>query len=219
MRSFQFIVLAGLLAGTSGVQAAGVGIRAGTLGVGGDVGWRVAPTLSARLGYSRLNWDRDFSTEEVRYDGRLKLGNLSGMLDFSPLGPFRLTGGLVYNDNTFAMSARPSGGSFTISGRTYSASDVGNFSGEVQSGRRLAPYLGIGYGNVAGLGVNFYVDLGIIFHGSPRADLRAACGPALSAGACAQLQSDVAAEEARVERELRRFKYYPVLNIGLTVGF
>lgn len=219
MRSLQFIVLAGLLAGAGSVQAAGIGVRAGTLGVGGDVGWRVAPTLSARLGYSRLNWDRDFSTDEVRYDGRLKLGNLSGMLDFSPLGPFRLTGGLVYNDNTFAMNARPSGGSFTISGRTYSASDVGNFGGEVQSGRRLAPYLGIGYGNVAGLGVNFYVDLGIIFQGSPRADLRAACGPALSAGACAQLQSDVAAEEARVERELRRFKYYPVLNIGLTVGF
>jgi hypothetical protein len=198
-------------------HAAGVGVRAGTMGVGGDVGWHLAPTLSARLGYSRLDWDTDFSTDDVRYDGRLKLGNLGAMLDFSPLGPFRLTGGLVYNDNKLDLDARARGGSFTLDGRTYSASGVG-FGGEVKAGRSLAPYLGIGYGNVAGAGINFYVDLGIIFQGSPRADLRASCG-GLSAGDCAQLQGDVAAEEARVERELRRFKYYPVLNIGLTVGF
>jgi hypothetical protein len=59
----------------------------------------------------------------------------------------------------------------------------------------------------------------VVFQGSPKARLDAACGPALSAGACAQLQADVAAEQARIEDELKSFKYYPVLNLGLTVGF
>jgi hypothetical protein len=71
---------------------------------------------------------------------------------------------------------------------------------------------------VSGLGVNFYADLGVIFQGSPRASLTANCG-SLSGGACTTLQSQAAAEEARLRDELKNFKYYPVLNIGLTVGF
>lgn len=219
MRLLKVILVAASLAAAGGAHAFGVGARLGTTGVGADVGWRVAPTLSARLGYSGLSWNRGVSTDEVRYDGKLKLSNLSGLLDFSPLGPFRLTGGLIYNDNKYDMRGEPSGGSFRISGRTYAASDVGNFGGTVKSGRSLAPYLGVGYGNVAGLGVNFYADFGILFQGSPKANLSATCGPALSAGACAQLQSDVAGEQARLEDKLKGFRYYPVLNIGLTVGF
>lgn len=219
MRLPAALLLAGLLAGMGSAHALGVGARAGTMGLGGDIGWRVAPTLSARLGYSTLSWDRDVSTAEVRYDGDLKLSNLSGMLDFSPLGLVRLTGGLIYNGNKYEMRGEPSGGTFRLSGRTYSASDVGGLNGTVKSGRSLAPYLGIGYGNVAGLGVNFYADLGIIFQGSPKATLIANCGPGLSPAACTQLQSDVAAEQARLEDKLKRFRYYPVLNLGVTIGF
>jgi hypothetical protein len=41
----------------------------------------------------------------------------------------------------------------------------------------------------------------------------------LSAAACASLQSQAAAEQGRIEDKLKNFKYYPVANIGLTVGF
>lgn len=209
-----------LLAAAGSAHAAGIGIRAGTLGVGGDVAWSIAPTLSARLGYSRLDWDADVTPNGVRYDGTLKLSNLNALVDFHPLGPlFRVSGGLVFNDNRYALRAQPENGTFRLGGNVYNAADVGNFDGTVRSGRRAAPYLGIGYGTVAGAGVNFYFDAGILFMGSPRARLNATCGPALGAGACAQLQSDVAAEQARLEDELRRFKHYPVLNVGLTIGF
>ncbi len=219
MKVFKTIVVAGLLAAAGSVQAAGAGIRAGTTGIGGDVAWSIAPTLSARLGYSALRWNKDVSTDGVRYDGKLKLSNFSGLLDFSPLGPFRLTGGLIYNDNKYDMRGQPPGATYSISGRTYSTSDIGSLNGTVSSGRSLAPYLGVGYGNVSGMGVNFYADLGIIFQGSPKATLSATCGPSLSAAACAQLQSDISAERGRLEDKLKAFKYYPVLNVGLTIGF
>ena len=76
----------------------------------------------------------------------------------------------------------------------------------------------MGFGNVSGLGVNFYADLGVMFLGSPRASLSANCGP-LTGGACTALQNEVAEEQRRLEDKLKNFKYYPVLNIGLTVGF
>ena len=180
-------------------QAAGIGVRAGTTGIGADLAWSFAPTLSARLGYSALKWNHDVDTSGTNYDGKLKLSNLSGLLDFSPLGPFRITGGVILNDNKYDLT-----------GRHFSGATL---SGTVKPGRSTAPYLGVGYGNVSGTGVNFYTDFGIIFQGSPKASL--SCS-GLSAGACATL---VASEQTRVEDELKRFKYYPVLNIGLTVGF
>jgi hypothetical protein len=210
-------VIGFLAAGSA--QAAGVGVRAGTTGIGGDVGWSVAPTLNARIGYSALSWNHHLRETDVRYNAKLKLSNLSALLDWSPLGPFRLTGGIVGNNNKYDLSGTPSGGTFTVNGTTYQASDVGNFGGTIKSGKSLVPYLGVGYGNVAGMGVNFYFDLGVMLQGSPKASLSANCGSALSASQCAQLQSDVAAEGRNLQDSLKRFKYYPVANIGITIGF
>ena len=204
MRTAIYAVMGFVVAAAGSAHAAGIGVRAGTTGLGADVAWSVAPTLSARLGYSTLKWNHDVDTD-IRYDGKLKLSNLSALLDFSPLGPFRLTGGLVFNNNKYDVQSSDIGG-------------AGNFSGSVKSGKSAAPYLGIGYGNVSGLGVNFYADLGIMFQGSPRASLSANC-TSPGSGACTTLQSQVAAEEARLNDKLKNFKYYPVLNVGLTVGF
>ncbi len=203
MKIARLIPLIFLSITATSAHAFGIGVRAGTTGVGGDVAWKVAPTLSARIGYSGLSWNRDVDTDRVRYDGKLKLSNVNTFLDFSPLGPFRLTGGFIFNRNRIDLRGDLAGGSVT---------------GEVKSGRSAAPYLGIGYGNVSGLGVNLYADLGIMFQGSPNATLNANCG-GLSAGQCASLQNEARAEEARLRDELKRFKYYPVLNVGITVGF
>lgn len=191
-----------LLAAAGQVHAFGIGVRAGTTGLGADLAWDIAPTLSARVGYSALKWSHDVETDNVDYDGRLKLGNLNTFVDFHPLGPvFRLTGGVIFNDNKYDVTGSRLGGTLT---------------GTVESGRSAAPYLGIGWGTVAGAGVNFYADIGILFMGSPKASLRAVCSPG---PACTALQGEAAAEERRLEDELRRFKHYPVVNFGLTIGF
>lgn len=203
MKAFVGLVL---FAACASASAAGIGVRAGTTGIGADIAWGIAPTLSARVGYSALRWSYDTDTSDFSYDGKLKLANLNGMLDFHPLGPvFRLTGGVILNDNKYDVTGRPTAGG-------------GSVSGTVEAGRSAAPYLGIGWGTVAGAGINLYADLGIMFMGSPKARLSADCA-GLSAAACASLQGRVAAEQARLEDELERFKYYPVLNVGLTIGF
>jgi len=200
-------------------HAAGIGLRAGTTGLGGDIGWEVAPTLSARIGYSALSFKKNIDSNDVHYDGKVKLSNLSGLLDWGVLGPMRLTGGVILNDNRYDVNGQPSNGTFTLNGNTYQASQVGSVNGTVKSGRAVAPYLGIGYGNVAGKGVNFYFDLGVMFMGSPKATLNASCGSGLSASQCSQLQNDTAEESRRLEDKLNRYKYYPVANVGVTIGF
>jgi hypothetical protein len=199
------LIAALLIAAAGSAQAAGIGVRAGTTGVGADVAWDLLPTLSARVGYSALKWNYDVDTSSgIEYDGKLKLSNLNTMIDFHPLGPvFRLTGGVIFNDNRYDVRSKQFGGAL---------------SGTVEAGKSAAPYLGVGWGTVAGTGVNFYFDAGIMYMGSPKATLSASCG-SLSPAQCAALQSQVAAEEARLQDELDKAKYYPVVNFGLTIGF
>lgn len=211
------MVVAVAVCGPAG--AAGIGVRAGTTGVGADVGWSIAPTLAARLGYSGLSYGTDVTSTDVRYDAKLKLSNFSGLLDWSPLGPFRITAGVMGGDNKLEVTGTPTAGTFTINGTTYNASDVGNLRGTVKPGNRAAPYLGFGYGNVAGAGVNFYFDIGVMLQGSPKTALTANCGAALNAAQCTQLQNDVAAEQRRLDDKLSKYKYYPVASIGITIGF
>jgi hypothetical protein len=192
---------------TGAAQAAGIGIKAGTTGIGADVGFGIAPTVSGRLGYSALRWKYDVNTSNANYDGHLSLSNLNAFLDFHPLGPaFRLTGGVFLNNNKYEATGRPSGGL------------PGSFNATVKPGNSTAPYLGIGWGNVAGAGANFYADLGVMFMGSPKATLSADCS-ALSASQCSAVQSQAAVEQSNLEDRLKRFKAFPVISIGFTIGF
>jgi len=205
MRKLKFTMAGLALAAAGSAQAAGIGARVGTTGLGADVAWDLAPTLSARLGYSAGTVNHDVSTDLTNYHGKLKLSNLNTFLDFAPLGPlFRISGGFIFNDNKFDVNTDQVNGS--------------SISGTVKPSKSAAPYLGIGYGRVSGTGVNFYADLGVMYQGSPKATLTANCGT-LSAGQCSTLQSQAASEQAQLEDKLKNAKYYPVLNIGLTIGF
>lgn len=188
-------------------HAAGLGVRAGTTGLGADFGWGIVPTLGGRIGVSGMSFKTDFETTDVNYDADANLANVNGFLDWSPLGPFRITAGIVANNNKVDLLGRP---------RSSAVPPGSTVTGTVKPEHSVAPYLGIGYGNVWTRGVNFYFDLGIMFQGTPKVDLTVNCTPS---AACTQAQNQVAAEERRVQDELNRFKYYPVLNIGITIGF
>src|SRR3954466_7280381 len=154
MTKFKFAIMGLAVAAAGSAQAAGVGARIGTTGLGADVAWSLAPTVSARLGYSAGKVDHDVSTNLTTYYGKLNLSNLNTFLDFSPLGPFRITGGFIFNDNKFDVNTDQFNGGF--------------ISGTVKPSKSAAPYLGIGYGNVSGAGVNFYADLGVMYRARRR---------------------------------------------------
>ncbi|MEC5397032.1 hypothetical protein [Uliginosibacterium sp. H1] len=208
------------LSATAPAHAAGAGVRIGTTGLGGDVAFELIPTLSARLGYSYATYNTTLDDTDVSYDADIRLSNFNAFLDWSPLpGPFRLTAGLIPNGNRIKVNGRPTNGNYVINGQTYSASQIGSLDGEIKSGNSVAPYLGIGWGTVAGAGVNFYADLGVMYMGTPSSSLNVACGAGLSASDCQTLRSNVAAEQQKLQDDLKNAKWYPVLNIGITIGF
>ena len=193
------------LAASGSAFALGAGLKIGTTGIGGDVAMSVFPLVDARVGWAGGSISRSYSTSGASYDGKMKLNNLNALLDFHPLGPtFRLTGGVIFNDNKYDATGTPNG----IPG-SLNASVKGNSA---------APYLGVGWGRVAGMGINWYADLGAMFMGSPKATINANC-TGLTGAQCTALQNQAATEQSALQDKINSFKVYPVLSIGFTVGF
>lgn len=205
MKYHRAILALALAAAAGGAQAAGIGVRVGTTGLGADFGWAIAPTLGGRIGLSGMNVNTDLETDGVQYDAKAKLANLNLLLDWSPLGPFRISGGFIANNNKIDLTGRSISGTSIPPGSTL--------NGTVKPEKEFAPYLGIGYGNVWTAGVNFYADLGVMFQGTPEVTLNCS-GPG-----CAGAQAQLAAEQQRIQDKVDKYKYFPVLNIGITIGF
>ena len=199
------LLLIGSLAVCGSAHAIGIGAKVGTTGIGGDIAMSVFPLVDARLGWAGGSLSRTYSTSGASYDGKMKLNNLNALLDFHPLGPlFRLTGGVIFNDNKYDATGTPNGASGTLNATV--------------KGNSAAPYLGVGWGRVAGMGVNWYADLGAMFMGSPKATITANCS-GLSAAQCTALQNQASSEQSALQDKVNSFKVYPVISIGFTIGF
>lgn len=215
------MITAVLLLGMSasvGAQTMSVGLKAGTQGIGVDLSTPILPdTLNARLGASYLSYNRAYDSSNVHYDGTLKLKNLSALADYYPFhGSFRLTGGLSYNGNKFDVTAVPTGSqTYTINGNTYTAQNVGSMAGEV-TWNKAAPYLGIGWGNPVGThsGLTFMTDLGVMYQGPAKVSLAAT-----GAAANPALANDVETARQQAQNDLSKYRWYPVLSLGLAYKF
>ena len=206
----------------AGDPAFGIGLRAGTLGIGADLDFKLNDSLNVRMGYAGGSISRSVTDTQVHYDGTLKLSNPSALIDWRPFqGVFHLTAGAVASSTKIEATGVPAaGGSYTINGNTYTSADIGSVSGEFKFGNSVAPYVGLGWGNVVGTSGHFSVlfDVGAIYAGSPKIALTANCTSAVPA-VCTQLQSDVDAEKAKLAKDLTILKWYPVVSLGFGYRF
>jgi hypothetical protein len=201
----------------------GVGVRAGTLGIGGDIDFSLNNYLTARVGFSGLSINRTIDQTNVTYDGKLKLSIPSAMLDVFPFGNgFRLTVGAVGTGPKIDVVARPTGqGFYTLNGNQYSTSELTSLTGEFKFNNSVSPYVGLGYGNVAAAGhhFTFLFDLGAIYGGRPDITLNAACSPSVPSAVCQQLATSVDAEKLKLQSDVSLLKWYPVVSLGLGYRF
>jgi hypothetical protein len=206
---------------TTSRQPLGIGITAkvGTLGFGIDASKSFTPQINGRLGVNFGNIGFNRTDSGINYDSQLKLSSVQIFGDYYPFSSssFRLTGGLVAQNNRVAVTGQPSSnGTYTIAGNQYTASSVGTLSGEYAYGNSIAPYVGIGIGKSTNEGLGFNADLGVMFTGSPKVSLTAS-NPTFNNNATTRAQLDTQARQT--ENDLRGFNVYPVLSVGVSYGF
>lgn len=198
---------------------AGVTARLGTLGFGLDVAKSFTPQIDGRLGLNFGNIGFNRNDSGINYDSQLKFSSIQLFGDYYPFrsSSFRLTGGLIAQNNKFSVNSNPSSnGTYTIDGTQYQASNVGTLSGEYKYANSIAPYLGIGIGKSTNEGLGFNADLGVMFAGAPQVTLNAS-NPAFNNNPTTRSQIDNQARQT--ENDLRGFNVYPVLSVGLSYGF
>jgi hypothetical protein len=129
---------------TSGETA--FGIRASTQGAGIEVSRKLGKSTALRVGLNYTNIDFTSNQAGIEYQADFEFKSANLFLDYYPRnGPFRLTGGLVIDQNKASVTALP-GLSYTIGDITFTEAEVGTLEGSV-SFSDVTPYVGIGIGN------------------------------------------------------------------------
>lgn len=196
----------------------GVLLKAGTLGAGLDVSKGISEKLAVRLQANALSYDEHITESDVDYSADLELKSAGLLLDWHPFsGVFRVSAGAYWNGNEIAATGRPTGTTYVINGTSYNSAEVGSLNGQIEF-ESVAPYLGIGFASApkAGRGMTFSFDLGVLYQREPNVVLTVACG---TTPRCAQLQSDVAAEVAELQNDLKDYEFYPVVSFGIGYRF
>jgi hypothetical protein len=215
---------------TRAFSSLGVGVKLGTQGIGFDVATPLIPgRLNLRGGATFFSYSTTATTDNINIDGTLKMRNASIMLDLFPFaGWFRISGGMSMYNNTglTASLAVPSGQSFTLGNTQYysaSSSQGGpiNGAGTFKLGGNVAGRATIGTGNMAPRKGHFRFEseVGVQFESSPTVAYTITgngCtgGPTTGCGPVAQ--SDINAEQVKLQNDLKDLKFYPIVSFGLS---
>ena len=133
------------------------------------------------------------------------------MLDLFLVGGLRLSGGARIAASDLSASGQLAQ-SVEIGDEIYTPSEVGTLTGAIVT-QTVAPYFGIGFGNVALSRVGFFADIGFALHGSPELTLTASEGSLASDPA---FGADLDREAQSFEDDIDWYTFYPVLSLGVS---
>jgi hypothetical protein len=241
MSALFFIVAAAICPMNCGAQVhagksrneVGIAVKISSLGAGAEVGVPLGQKFNVRGGFNALSYSRGFDKDGIHYAGNLSWRSGEANLDWFPFGGrFRLSPGLLlYNGNKVtATSTVPGGKTFTLNNVTYTskASDPVHGTGNLDF-TKAAPTFRIGFGNLIPRREHHWsilAEAGVAYQGSPRAALTLGgticdstglvCG---NAATDPNVQSNLHAEQAKINKDLSFFRFYPLLSFGVGYSF
>ncbi|MDH3389331.1 MAG: hypothetical protein OEN02_15680 [Gammaproteobacteria bacterium] len=210
----------------------GVGLKAGTLGLGVDVSVALTKTINARIALTSVEIDSQNETVTVGDAG--SEGDIDAVLDadyganallvdwYVFNGTFHVTAGMVKNNGKADFRGTLLS-NVVIDGDPLSPSDLvgGSVGGQFSLGDSYQPYLGVGWGRKASSdpGLAFSVEIGVALL-DPDAQLRATLDPgSINYANQPELQQTLDNAEADVEADLDEFELFPVLSFGVNYAF
>lgn len=208
LASFAILgAFANVPATASAAEIAWVGARAGTNGLGAEIGVRILPTIVVRGIVQGYDADYSETIGNIAYDGQMKLGSFGAQVDFRPpILPFYATAGIFSNNNAFEFSASPSG-NVIVGNASYQGSQIGTLSSTANFDD--VAYFG-GLGVKLGLGpIEAAFEGGIYYQGDPNVSFTAS-GPIATNAA---FQADLGRERAKIVEELDVAKYWPMVTL------
>jgi hypothetical protein len=175
--------------------------------------------LGAHIDFNAINLSHNFSFGGNRYQDDIRLRQGGIYADIFPLcgSGFRTTAGVRFSDDELSGTSVPTNGTYTFAGRKLLALP-GMYAVAKARYPTVMPYFGIGYGHrPASKGFGFIADIGVAY-GIPKSSytlspqLAAKVGPVNS-----HLIATNGLQE--LQREMSRYRWYPVIQIGVSYRF
>ena len=216
------VIAATLLAIPVSAQDFGIGIRAGTTGIGAEIAYNLTPKINIRGHFSTLSLaiDEDVLDDpEMRATGDARTGAFMVLVDFHPFqNSFRLTAGIGKNLFDISGSAiaiesvcfGDEDAQGVCEGKVFQPDKLGKLDYAISYPSSIHPYAGLGFGNL-GRGksrVTFLFDVGVIYSGAPEIELSndGLFAPTTTSENLQPLNDGI-----------ESFAWFPVISIG--VGF
>lgn len=205
-----FLAMVLLPVGSSQAQVA-VGVKGGSMGVGGEASVPLFDQMNGRVGGTFFSYEHSgvYADDDpsIAYDASLNMTAIGALVDYFPFGnSIKLSAGVYYYD--FAVSGRATPNeSYTIDEKTFQPEKLGALSADVGFASKWVPYAGIGLGDPvqSDRRLTFTLELGALYTDAPQVTMN---GEGMIAPTANQAQD--------FEDGLSDFKFYPVLNLGLS---
>lgn len=203
-----------LSAQTTFAPGFGLGLKASTNGLGGDLIYNFHEKMSLRLGFERLGIKTDFTFKEndVNYTTNLtfKTGSISLLYDYYLARNIFVTAGLGWNLFQAVLDGE-SASYFQFGDIRIPKEDIGTFNFQLDPSLKISPYMGIGFGRTLGLEkkVGFAFELGGFYQGSPDVSI-------LSTGLLSPTANPDQKQDVKLEKQISQYSIYPVLKLSLS---
>ncbi|WP_277189243.1 hypothetical protein [Caballeronia sp. BR00000012568055] len=190
--------------------------QVGTEGVGIGYSEPLGTRDNVRAEFNGIAFSHNFNAGGLHYDGTAHIYHGGLYLDFFPAPntvAFRFTAGaLIGGDNVDATATSPTD-TVRINGVTYST--VGQSIHAKAKFPTVRPYIGIGFGHtpVAQKGFSAFFDAGVAY-GRPRVDYDVPANIVAVVG-----QAYVDQEKQDLQDKADKFRWYPIVKVGVTYRF
>jgi len=209
----------------------GIGVKVSTLGIGGEVAIAVSHRTNVRFGFNAFSYGHTFDKDGATYKGNLDLRSAQATYDiFLVKGLHVSPGVLFYNGNQVTANVSvPGGQTFTLSNTTYMSAAADPVAGTGKlSVYKAAPMVLFGIGNLVPRTHHFSTsfEIGAAYQGPPRVALNLGGSACDSTGLFCRsiasdptIQSNIAAEQTKLNKSASPYKFYPVLSFGVGYKF
>lgn len=222
LKTIKAALAAGALLATGSAMADfGVGVKAGTLGLGVEGRWDPpVPWFDVRVGLNQYDLGGSHDYSGIDYDATLAFDNYYLTANFKfPVSPMRLTVGAYSNSNELRLRSANNGDSFLDIGGIPVPVDIVGGLRSTTSFDSTAPYAGVGFDfEVLGkAGLN--LDFGVLWQGEPAVTLEATNWENLSPAEQALLGPALDAEQRDLQDDISDYKAWPVVSLSFVYNF
>lgn len=211
-----WMAVAGVVVGVRPVEAQdlGIAVRAGTLGLGGEVALGLGNRVVVRAGIGYLPLEFGATLDDIDVTLELPRTLYHAGVDLYLNSVIRIGGGFLVKPDGIALSATPTEPQ-DIGGEQYAPEEIGTLRGGLQTTDR-APYALIGFGKHVSRRAGLTLDLGVAFLRDTRVTLDSE-GGTLSDDPSFRQQLD--AQARSFEDDLPRYlELWPMVSLGFRIG-